>query len=75
MARRHQPALLDQLDEALALDERSRPIAAKRDALRAEVNDLSKQVGQLRRTGDVAGAEGLQTAQPRTGRSRASAGQ
>ena len=35
----------------------SRLIAAKRDALRAEVNDLSKQVGQLRRTGDVAGAE------------------
>jgi len=61
MARRHQPALLDQLDEAVALDERSREIAAKRDAVRAEVNDLSKQVGQLRRTGDVAGAEGLQT--------------
>jgi seryl-tRNA synthetase len=38
-----------QVDEAVALDSRSREISLERDALRAEVNDLSKQVGALRR--------------------------
>jgi seryl-tRNA synthetase len=38
-----------QVDEAVALDTRLREITAERDALRAEVNDLSKQVGALRR--------------------------
>jgi seryl-tRNA synthetase len=37
-----------------------RDIVAKRDAIRAEVNDLSKEVGLLRRGGDTAGAEELQ---------------
>ncbi len=35
-------------------------IATERDALRAQVNELSKQVGQLRRDGDTAAAEALQ---------------
>ena len=60
MARRGKPDLLDQLDQLAALDERSREIVARRDAIRAEVNDLSKQVGAMRRSGDDAGAEALQ---------------
>jgi len=49
LARRGKPDLLVQVDEAVALDSRSREISLERDALRAEVNDLSKQVGALRR--------------------------
>jgi seryl-tRNA synthetase len=60
MARRGKPELLDQLREAIALDVESRDIAGRRDALRAEVNDLSKQVGALRRAGDVEAAEAAQ---------------
>jgi seryl-tRNA synthetase len=60
LARRHAPELLEQLDRALALDEQSRQIAGQRDALRAQVNELSKQVGQLRRNGDAAAAEEAQ---------------
>ncbi|MEX0847357.1 MAG: serine--tRNA ligase [Ilumatobacteraceae bacterium] len=60
MARRGKPDLLDQLDQLAALDERSREIVARRDAIRAEVNDLSKQVGAMRRSGNDAGAEALQ---------------
>lgn len=60
MARRGKPDLLEQLDRLEVLDERSREIVARRDAIRAEVNDLSKQVGAMRRAGDDAGAEALQ---------------
>ena len=49
LARRGKPDLLLQVDEAVALDTRVREISLERDALRAEVNDLSKQVGALRR--------------------------
>ena len=49
LARRGKPDLLVQVDEAVALDSRVREISLERDALRAEVNDLSKQVGALRR--------------------------
>ena len=49
LARRGKPDLLVQVDEAIALDSRIREISLERDALRAEVNDLSKQVGALRR--------------------------
>jgi seryl-tRNA synthetase len=62
MARRGKPDLLDQLREAIALDVESRDIAGRRDALRAEVNELSKQVGALRRAGDVEAAEAAQVA-------------
>ncbi len=61
MARRGSPELVAQLDEALHLDERAREIVARRDAIRAQVNDLSKQVGQLRKAGDTAAAEEIQT--------------
>jgi len=49
LARRGKPDLLVQVDEAVALDTRIRELSLERDALRAEVNDLSKQVGALRR--------------------------
>ena len=51
MARRAKPDLLVQIDEAAALDTRLRELAAERDSARRLVNDLSKQVGQLRREG------------------------
>jgi seryl-tRNA synthetase len=60
LARRNRTEVLDQLDRAIAFDVLSRDIVAKRDAIRAEVNELSKQVGKLRRDGDNAGAEALQ---------------
>ena len=60
MARRGSPELVAQLDETLALDERARDIVARRDAIRAQVNDLSKQVGALRKAGDAGQAEVIQ---------------
>jgi seryl-tRNA synthetase len=60
LARRNQPEVLDQLERAIAFDALSREIVAKRDSIRAEVNDLSKQVGKLRQAGDTAGAEEVQ---------------
>jgi seryl-tRNA synthetase len=60
MARRGKPELLDLLDQALALDVQLRSIATDRDALRKQVNDVSKQVGQLRRDGQLEQAESLQ---------------
>src|SRR5262245_28183925 len=59
MARRGRPELPDQLHDAAKLDSRVRDIAAEREALRARVNELSKEVGQRRRTGDAAGADEL----------------
>ncbi|KGA12061.1 MAG: seryl-tRNA synthetase [actinobacterium acAcidi] len=49
LARRGKPDALSQIDEAVQLDSRLRDITTERDAIRAEVNDLSKQVGTLRR--------------------------
>lgn len=60
LARRNKPELLDQLSQAVALEASVRDLQSQRDALRAEVNELSKQVGQKRRDGDSAGAEALQ---------------
>jgi seryl-tRNA synthetase len=60
MARRGDAQLLDQLDAVIRADDEVRALTAARDELRARVNDLSKQVGQLRRRGDIAGAEALQ---------------
>ncbi len=59
-ARRGDPALLEQLDRAAALDDDLREITARRDAIRARVNELSKDVGQLRRAGDTSAAEAKQ---------------
>jgi seryl-tRNA synthetase len=60
LARRGRPSLLDEVDAAAALDARSLDIAGRRDAIRARVNAISKEVGRLRRDGDVAAAEILQ---------------
>ncbi len=60
MARRGSAEVVAQLDETLALDERGREIVARRDFIRSQVNDLSKQVGALRRAGDTDQAELLQ---------------
>lgn len=60
LARRHQPDVSDQLERAIAFDALARDIVAKRDAIRAEINDLSHAVGKLRRNGDAKGAEELQ---------------
>ena len=59
MARRNKPELLSELDEALRLDIRLRDITADRDGIRAKVNDLSKNVGALRKSGDSTAAERL----------------
>jgi seryl-tRNA synthetase len=61
LARRNKPELLEQVSEAISLEARVRDLQGQRDALRAEVNELSKQVGLKRRDGDAAGAEALQT--------------
>ena len=54
LARRGKADLLVQLDSAIALDARLREIMLERDSLRRQVNDLSKQVAQLRKAGDAA---------------------
>ena len=60
LARRGKPDVLEMLDQAVAHDERAREIMAERDSIRARVNELSKQVGGLRREGKTAEAEALQ---------------
>ncbi len=60
LARRGDEGALRDLAQVAELDEKSRQISAERDDLRAQVNGLSKEVGQLRRDGDTAGAEALQ---------------
>lgn len=52
MARRHDPELLIQLDEAAALDARERDLVARRDDARKRVNEISKQIAGLRRAGE-----------------------
>jgi seryl-tRNA synthetase len=59
MERRAKPDLLDQVDHAVRLDTRLRDIVVERDEVRRQVNDISKQVGSLRKAGDTAGAEAL----------------
>jgi len=60
MARRGDDQLLEQLDAAQRIDAELREITGQRDEVRARVNELSKEVGQLRRAGDTAAAERLQ---------------
>ena len=59
LARRSKPELIDQVDAAIRLDGRLRDIGLERDDVRRRVNEISKEVGTLRRNGDVAGAEAL----------------
>ncbi len=60
LARRGRPSLLDEVDEAARLDARLLDITGRRDTIRARVNTISKEVGRLRRDGDVDAAESLQ---------------
>lgn len=59
LARRGKPDVLKLLDRAVGLDAQLRDISLARDAIRAEVNEMSKKVGGLRREGKDAEAEGL----------------
>ena len=60
MARRGNPELLEQLDQVATLDAQGLGIVAQRDAIRAQVNELSKQVGAARKAGDTLTAEQAQ---------------
>ena len=60
LARRSSPTLLDDVDRAAQLDSELRGNTARRDGIRARVNSISKDVGRLRRDGDVTAAEQLQ---------------
>ncbi|MBA3801291.1 MAG: serine--tRNA ligase [Acidimicrobiia bacterium] len=60
LARRHSAAVLSDFDRAVELDLGVRELTAARDRARAEINEISKEVGALRRAGDVEGAERLQ---------------
>ena len=50
MARRAKPALLDDLESAQRLDARLRDITTERDAIRAQINTVSKDIAIMRRT-------------------------
>jgi len=60
LARRGSSEVLDQLVRATNIEVAVRDNQSKRDGLRAEINELSKQVGLKRREGDADGAEALQ---------------
>ncbi len=60
LGRRHSAELLAEVDAAAALDARLVDLTARRDAVRARVNAISKEVGRLRRDGDITAAEALQ---------------
>ena len=60
LTRRRSPEILVQLNRAIEVDVAVRSIQAKRDALRAEVNEVSKQVATKRREGDANAVEALQ---------------
>ena len=57
LARRGKAEVLDLLDRAIILDDSLRQVTVERDAIRARVNELSKEVGDLRRQGRSAEAE------------------
>ncbi len=60
LARRGSADVLAQLDRATEVEVAVRDNQSRRDRMRAEINELSKQVGLKRREGDAAGAEALQ---------------
>lgn len=60
IARRHDDGALSGLDHARDLDVRLREIGTERDENRAKVNSISKEVGMLRRDGNVGEAEAKQ---------------
>ena len=60
LGRRHDDSLPAAIDRVEALDSRLREITGQRDGIRARVNEVSKEVGMLRRVGKAAEAEVLQ---------------
>jgi seryl-tRNA synthetase len=60
LGRRRSTELIAEVDAAARLDARLVDLTARRDTIRARVNAISKEVGRLRRDGDVAAAEALQ---------------
>ncbi|MGB0112426.1 MAG: serine--tRNA ligase [Ilumatobacteraceae bacterium] len=60
LARRGSSEVLADVERAADLDVRLVDITTRRDTIRARINTISKEVGQLRRNGDVAAAEVLQ---------------
>ncbi|HQZ34894.1 MAG TPA: serine--tRNA ligase [Ilumatobacteraceae bacterium] len=60
LARRGSSEVLEQLERATDVEVAVRDNQSRRDGLRAEINELSKQVGRKRREGDADGAEALQ---------------
>ena len=60
LARRGSSEVLDQLARATEIEVAVRDNQSRRDGLRADINELSKQVGLKRREGDADGAEALQ---------------
>ena len=60
LGRRASDGVLADIDMAAQLDARLIDITARRDAIRARVNTISKEVGQLRRDGNVDATEQLQ---------------
>jgi len=71
IARRGSPELLVQVDEAAALDGQVRELTSRRDDIRRHVNELSKQVGRLRRDGGTDEAERLMAESRDLGQSEA----
>jgi len=67
MGRRGKPDLVAQVDEAERLDSRLREITAERDTIRQQINELSKQVGAMRRSGEASAADGLMNESRRLG--------
>ena len=54
LARRDDPEVLDQLDRVLELDRRRRDLIGDVEALRAERNESSERIGELKRQGEDA---------------------
>lgn len=67
IGRRGKPDLLKQVDEAERLDGHLKEITIRRDAIRHRVNELSSQIGSLRRSGDVQGGDALMEASRKLG--------
>ena len=60
LSRRLRPAIIDDVGHAARLDARLLDIQRERDDIRARVNSISKEVGMLRRDGNVEQADVLQ---------------
>ena len=60
LARRGDASCDSQIEQVVELDRQLREITARRDDARARINELSREVGQLRRDGNVEQAETVQ---------------